>query len=64
METVAVAFEGRKLEFNLHHETRKWTPVEASTIALLSESEFPLIANASGKRYEIYSDGTFAEVEK
>ncbi|MGA8325067.1 MAG: hypothetical protein WB757_03205 [Candidatus Cybelea sp.] len=64
METVVVTFEGRQLEFNLDHERRKWTPVEASTLALLSESEFPLIANASGKRYEIYSDGTFAEVEK
>lgn len=64
METVVVAFEGRQLEFNLYHETRRWTPVQPSTLALLSESEFPLIANASGKRYEIYSDGTFAEVEK
>jgi hypothetical protein len=28
------------------------------------ESVFPLIAVVDGKRYELYSDGTFAEVEK
>jgi len=28
------------------------------------ESDFPLITVFEGKRYELYSDGTFAEVEK
>lgn len=64
METVVIAFEGRRLEFNFHYDTRKWTAVESSTCGLLSEGAFPLIADASGKRYELYSDKTFAEVER
>jgi hypothetical protein len=28
------------------------------------EAAFPLIQVVDGKRYELYSDGTFAEVEK
>jgi hypothetical protein len=28
------------------------------------EGDFPLIAMVEGKRCELYSDGTFAEVEK
>jgi len=30
---------------------------------LLQEGEFPLLASAGGKRYELYSDGTLDEVE-
>ncbi len=63
MTTVAITVAGRRLEFNLRYDTRKWTAVEPSTYGLLSEGEFPLIANAGGKRYELYSDKTFAEVE-
>ncbi|MFY9885623.1 MAG: hypothetical protein WAL67_07755 [Candidatus Cybelea sp.] len=63
MTTVAITVGGRRLEFSLHHDTRKWTAVEPSTYGLLSEGEFPLIGNADGKRYELYSDKTFAEVE-
>ena len=29
----------------------------------LPEGDFPLIRMVNGKRYELYSDGTFAEVE-
>jgi hypothetical protein len=58
-----IPFEGRRLEFNLHHDTRKWSAVESSTDRLISESAFPLIADDAGKRYELYSDKTFAEVE-
>ncbi|MGA8099780.1 MAG: hypothetical protein WB810_14085 [Candidatus Cybelea sp.] len=63
METVVIAIERRRFEFTLHHDTRKWTAAEPSTYRLLSEGEFPLIADAAGKRYELYSDKTFAEVE-
>ena len=63
METVLVTFEGRTLEFDVDRETHKWAPVEPSTRGLLRESEFPLIGYAGGKRYELYSDGTCAEVE-
>jgi hypothetical protein len=30
----------------------------------LEEGAFPLITAVEGKRYELYSNGTFAEVEK
>jgi hypothetical protein len=30
----------------------------------LEEGDFPLDAVIDGKRFELYSDGTFAEVEK
>lgn len=59
METVVVTFEGQRLAFNIDHETHRWTPVEASTADLLQESEFPIIASDNGKRYELFSDGTF-----
>jgi hypothetical protein len=58
--TVAVA--GRSLEFSIDANTRKWTPGDTSANAV-EEGEFPLIGYAEGKRYELYSDGSFAEVE-
>lgn len=58
--TVAVA--GRSLEFSIDANTGKWTPGDTSANAV-EEAEFPLIGYAEGKRYELYSDGTFAEVE-
>jgi hypothetical protein len=32
-------------------------------VALRPGADFPLIRVVNGKRYEFYSDGTFAEVE-
>ncbi len=61
MERVVVPFDERNAEFDLDRRTNRWTPVEAGTP--LEEGEFPLIASAGGKRYELYSDRTFAEVE-
>ena len=63
MKTVIVELQGQPLEFTLDPDSRKWAPVDAATRGLLQEGEFPLIASAGGKRYELYSDGTFGEVE-
>ena len=66
METVSISIAGKNLEFNLKidRESGKWTPDEGSANEPLAEGDFPLIAHAGGRRYELYSDGTFAEVEK
>jgi len=61
MERVKISFSGRSVDFDLNRETKRWSSVEAATP--LDEGEFPLTAMASGKRYELYSDCTFAEVE-
>jgi hypothetical protein len=63
VERVTLTFEGRSLDFDLDHETCRWTAVEASTADLLAEGVFPLVAAAAAKRYELYSDGTFGEAE-
>jgi hypothetical protein len=63
LKTVIVELQGQPLEFTLDSDTRKWAPVDAARRGHLPEGEFPLIALADGKRYELYSDGTFDEVE-
>jgi hypothetical protein len=63
LKTVIVELQGQRLEFTLDSDTRKWAPVDAATRGHLPEGEFPLIAFADGKRYELYSDETFGEVE-
>ena len=63
MKSVVVELQGQRLEFTLDSTKRKWILVEPATSELLQEGEFPLIASAGGKRYELYSDGSFDEVE-
>jgi hypothetical protein len=60
---VVVELQGQSLAFTLDSTTRKWMPLEPATSGLLHEGEFPLVASAGGKRYELYSDGSFDEVE-
>ena len=60
---VSAESEGHLIAFQLDEETRNWVPVEPINNAYLEEADFPLIALSEGKRYELYSDGTFAEVE-
>jgi hypothetical protein len=60
---VFVELQGQRLEFTLDSSARKWTPVEPATNDLLQEGEFPLVAFTDGKRYELYGDGSFDEVE-
>jgi hypothetical protein len=61
--TITIDFEGRNLEFTLDAEDGTWTPVDTEATEALDEGEFPLIGTLDGKRYELYSDGTFDEVE-
>jgi len=60
---VVVELQGQRLEFTLDSGTRRWLPDEPATSNALHEGEFPLVALAGGKRYELYSDGSFDEVE-
>jgi len=57
--TIEIEVEGRNIPFRLDWEDRRWASLEDQ-----NEGNFPLIAEVSGKRYELYSDETFAEVEK
>jgi hypothetical protein len=57
--TAQIEVEGRNTLFTLDWEGRRWQSSEEQ-----KESDFPLIAVVDGKRYELYSDGTFAEVER
>jgi len=45
--------------FRLVWKHRRWHSLDAP-----QEADFPLITVVDGKRYELYSDGTFDEVEK
>ena len=45
--------------FRLDWKNRRWHSLEEP-----EEADFPLITFVEGKRYELYSDGEFAEVEK
>jgi hypothetical protein len=60
---VVITFEGRQLEFNLDGKKGSWKARDPAVPEELDEGDFPLTAIADGKRYELYSDGTFAEVE-
>jgi hypothetical protein len=57
--TVTLDVEGRQISFTLDWKQSCWQSGEQ-----LDESLFPLIAIVDDRRYELYSDGTFAEVEK
>ncbi|WP_180277671.1 hypothetical protein [Nostoc sp. 'Peltigera malacea cyanobiont' DB3992] len=57
--TTQIEVKGRNTPFILNWEERRWQSLEKP-----QESDFPLIAVLDGKRYELYSDGTFAEVER
>jgi hypothetical protein len=56
---VQIIVDGRNAPFTLNFETWRW---QSKTDQ--KESNFPLIADVTGKRYELYSDETFAEVER
>jgi hypothetical protein len=55
---VKIDVGGRTIPFRLDGRHERWHSLEE-----LEEGDFPLIAVADGKRYELYSDGSFAEVE-
>jgi hypothetical protein len=57
--TVQIQVEGRMIPFRLDLKHWRWHCLEEP-----QEADFPLITIADGKRYELYSDGTFAKAEK
>jgi len=56
---VQIDVEGRNIPFRLDWDHWRW-----HSLVEQQESDFPLMAVVAGKRYELYSDGSFAEVEK
>jgi hypothetical protein len=46
------------VRFQLDFATFRWSAERE-----IDESSFPLVAEVDDKRYELYSDGTFAEEE-
>jgi hypothetical protein len=56
---VRIEVEGRIVPFSLDLENWRWHSSNGQ-----KEADFPLITFMKGKRYELYSDGKFAEVEK
>jgi hypothetical protein len=57
-----------EIEIRVRDRTFRLTPAWAdwrwNSENELPEADFPLILHLEGKRYQFYSDGTFAEVEK
>jgi hypothetical protein len=58
-EIVDAESGGASFRVELDFELGRWS----STEPVPPEGEFPFIAHLAGKRYEIYSDETFGEVE-
>ncbi len=54
-----IKVEGRNIMLSLYWKHWRWHSLDAP-----QEADFPLKTVVDGKRYELYSDGTFAEVEK
>jgi hypothetical protein len=57
--TIQITVGGRSTLFRLDWKHGRWHSLEEP-----EEADFPLIMGVDGKRYELYSDGTFDEVEK
>jgi hypothetical protein len=58
-ETVAATSGGRTATFALDFASGRWTSGTD-----FEEGAFPFIGELRGKRYEIYSDGSFDEEER
>ena len=56
---IQINVEGEMIPFQLDEDNRKWHCSEQP-----EEAAFPLMATVNRKRLELYSDGTYAEVEK
>ena len=57
--TIHLDVEGHTVPFRLDCKSGRWHSLEE-----LEEGAFPLIAVVQGKRFELYSDGTFAVVDQ
>jgi hypothetical protein len=56
--TVQIDVNGHRVPFTLNWDAHQWQSAKR-----LQEGEFPLVTVVDARRYELYSDGTFAEVE-
>ena len=57
--TIQITVGGQNIRLRLDWKHRRWHSLEEP-----EEADFPLIIVVDSKRYELYSDGTFDEVEK
>jgi hypothetical protein len=58
-EKIDITLAGGALPFDIDFENKTWT-----TVAQLDEGDFPIFFEARGKRWSLYSNGTFDEEEK
>ncbi|HEX3469515.1 MAG TPA: hypothetical protein VHT05_15645 [Candidatus Elarobacter sp.] len=58
MHDTQIEVDGETYPFVLDYDAHTWT-----STASFEEAEFPVTTEIAGRRYELYSDGTFAEVE-
>jgi len=58
-DNIELRIADKPAHFILHWDIAQWDSPDDVT-----QAGFPLIAHLNGKRYELYSDGTFSEVEK
>ena len=56
--TIQITVGERNITFRLDWKHWRWQAIDEP-----QEADFPLTAVSDGKRYELYSDGSFAEVE-
>jgi hypothetical protein len=59
MHTVSIEIDGTNEPFELDLGHGTWH----SDAEGVDEAEYPLVTELDGKRYELYSDGTFSEQE-
>jgi hypothetical protein len=57
--TIEIQVEGRPVTFRLDLKHSRWHSLEKP-----HEAAFPLVQVFDAKRYELYSDGSLAEVER
>ena len=57
--SIQINVEGHMIPFQLDQKNWQWHSSQKP-----EEAAFPLIATVDSKRCELYSDGTYAEVEK
>jgi hypothetical protein len=58
-DKIEISIADKTAHFTLHWDSKQWDSSDDIT-----EAEFPLVTHLAGRRYELYSDGTFSEVEK
>jgi hypothetical protein len=58
-DKIEIRIADQTAHFTLHWDSSQWDSPDDIT-----QADFPLIAHSAGRRYELYSDGTFSQVEK